>query len=361
MEAYGLLKNPRLKLIEPRMATLEELYLVHDEDYVQTIKKYSNTPKLFIKDHPNGLYGLGTMDDPVFPGMFEASALVSGASIVGAELLINDDSYEHVFNFGGGLHHAGRAKSSGFCIFNDAALAIQKMHVLAPKKKILYLDVDAHHGDGVQWIFYKDPDVLTLSIHQDGHSLFPGTGFMDERGEGEGKNYKVNFPIYPGTYDDAYLNMFRKLVPKIIEKYKPDILVSQLGVDTHYSDPLTMLGLSTTGHERIFKLIHQYAHEYCNGKWLALGGGGYLMTVVPRSWTMALAIMLDQEIPDDIPSEWVDFCADKIKDEEIPYKLRDHNMRAEYKLVKDPLYSVRIEDQIDKIEQYVNEQVLPNL
>ena len=363
MRAYGLLEDPKLKIIDPRMASFEELYLIHDKDYVEFVRKYSALKtEDIIKDNPRGKYGLGTLDDPIFPGMFEASSLVAGASITAAELLIGDDNFDHVFNFGGGLHHAFRAKAHGFCIFNDVSLAIQKIRLNNPDKKIMYLDIDAHHGDGVQQAFYEDSNVLTLSIHQDGHSLFPGTGFMHEIGEGTGKNYSVNFPIYPGTYDTVYLELFQNLVPKIMEAFNPDILVTQLGVDTHFMDPLTMLGLSTTGHEKIFKLIHEYVHKYCNGQWLALGGGGYQMTVVPRSWTMALAVMLDKpSIPNEIPLEWIDFCEKKIKDEETPYELRDKNYRVEEQLVKNPMFPVRIEDRISEIENFVEKNVIPAL
>ncbi|MCP4764389.1 MAG: acetoin utilization protein AcuC, partial [archaeon] len=169
MESYGLLKNPNLTLIEPRMATDEELCLVHDKEYVEIVKKYSKNPNEFFSDYPSGAYGLGTMDDPVFPGMYEASALVSGATVVAAEQVINDtNNIDYAFNFGGGLHHANHNLAHGFCIFNDISVGIQKVRKNNPNMKIMYLDIDAHHGDGTQWIFYDDPNVLTLSIHQDG-------------------------------------------------------------------------------------------------------------------------------------------------------------------------------------------------
>jgi len=361
MELYGLLKDPKLKMLPPRAATTEELYLVHDRDYVETVRKYSSQPQNFLKDHPRGIYGLGTMDDPVFPGMFEASALVAGASIVAGDAVMNDPNIDHAFNFGGGLHHAARNKAHGFCIFNDAAIAIQKIRLKHPNKKIMYLDIDAHHGDGVQWIFYKDSDVLKLSIHQDGNTLFPGTGFMEEIGEGQGINYTVNIPIYPGTYDDAYIDMFRIQIPRVMETFKPDLLVTQLGVDTYFQDPLTMLGLSTSGHEKLYKLIHDYVHEYCGGKWLALGGGGYLMNVVPRSWTMALATMLEVSIPNNIPEEWVEIAKKRIDDEEIPYQLRDKNFRVEEQLLKNPMFPVNIEKRLDEIDDFIKLKVVPAL
>lgn len=361
MKLMGLLDNPRLKIVQPKMATPEEIYLAHHKEYVDLVKKYSNLPiEQFYKDYPRGHFGLGTMDDPVFPGMYEASALVAGATITAAEMVMNDPEVDIAFNVGGGLHHAHKKMAHGFCIFNDIAIAIQKIRLKHPNLRICYLDIDAHHGDGVQNIFYNDPDILKIDIHQDGRTLFPGTGFFEETGEGEGKGLTVNMPIYPGTYDEAYIQMFDELVPKILDKFKPDLLVSQLGVDTYFTDPLTMLGLSTSGHEKLYKLIYKYSKEFCNGKWLAVGGGGYLMTVVPRSWTMALGIMLDVELPNELPQEWIDFAAKNINDEEIPYQLRDKNYRSEEQLVKNPMYSVRIDEQIRKIEDFVYNSVLKN-
>ncbi|MCP4762732.1 MAG: acetoin utilization protein AcuC, partial [archaeon] len=238
---------------------------------------------------------------------------------------------------------------------------IQKVRKNNPNMKIMYLDIDAHHGDGTQWIFYDDPNVLTLSIHQDGRTLFPGTGFLGETGKGDGENYSINFPIFPGTYDEVYIDMFDKLIPKIMEAYKPDLLVTQLGVDTHFMDPLTMLGLSTQGHEKIYKLIKKYVDKYCNEKWVALGGGGYLMTVVPRSWTMALAVMLGENIPNQIPMDWIDFCEKNLDDEEAPFELRDRNVRVEEQLIKNPMFPVRIEESIDRIEKFVENEILPKI
>ena len=362
MESFGLLKNPKLNIINARMATMEEILLVHNKEYTEIVKKYSNKSKLFYKDLPRGNFGLGTMDDPVFDGMYEASSLVVGASIEAANSIINNDDIDHAFNFSGGLHHAAKKLAHGFCICNDAAIAIQKLRLKNQDMKIMYLDIDAHHGDGVQSIFYDDPKVLTVSIHQDGQTLFPGTGALDEIGEKDGKNYSINMPLHPGTYDEPYIDMFRNLIPKIMDAFKPELIVTQLGVDTHYHDPLTMLGLTTTGHEKIYNLIHEYAHKYCEGKWLGLGGGGYLMTVVPRSWTMALGVMLEEEVSNTIPNDWIDFCDGlKLEDEETPYEMRDRNPRLEERLLKDPMFQARIEEKIDENENFIINEVIPNL
>ncbi|MHA1872255.1 MAG: acetoin utilization protein AcuC [Promethearchaeota archaeon] len=362
MKDMGLLDNPKLEIFKPEMALKEELLLVHNKEYVDVVKELSDNPKILREKYPHGIFGLGTQDDPVFKGMYEVSSLVVGGSIKAAELVMDESNeIDHSFNFGGGLHHANRKQASGFCIFNDVAIAIQKIRIRYPEKKIMYIDIDAHHGDGVQWIFYDDPHVLTLSLHQDGKTLFPGTGFLEENGEGEGKYTAINFPLYPGTYDEIYLDLFEDLVPKIIEAYKPDVLVTQLGVDTHFNDPLTMLNLTTTTYERLCKDIHEYAHKYTQGKWIALGGGGYLMCVVPRAWTMALGIMLEQPVPNEIPATWSKLCSEKIDDEEIPALMRDHNPRLELQLLKDPVFPVRIEKRSDEIKEYVKNNILPNL
>ncbi|MHA1110279.1 MAG: acetoin utilization protein AcuC [Promethearchaeota archaeon] len=362
MESYGLLKNPNLIIQEPTMATLEDLSLVHAKEYIDAVKRYSQDPKDIVGKHQRETFGLGSLDNPVFSGMFEASSMAVGASIAAAELVMDESNgINTAFNIAGGLHHAMRRLAHGFCIFNDVSVAIQKIRVKYPDSKIMYLDVDCHHGDGVQDTFYNDPDVLTLSIHQDGHTLFPGTGFMEEQGNESGKGYSINFPVYPGTYDSVYLDMFKLLIPRIMVAFQPDVLVTQLGADTYYGDPLTQMGLSTSGHYKMYHLIKKYVEQYSKGRWIAVGGGGYLMSAVPRSWTLALASMLDVNLPNEIPDEWIQFYEQKNIDEPTPYELRDNNYRAEEQILKNPMYSVRIEERLDAIEKYVMEEVLPNI
>jgi len=363
MESYGLLQHPRLEIQAPKMATREDLYLLHDKEYVDAVKKFSDDPQSIIGENLRETYGLGTLDNPVFRGMFEASCLAVGASIAAAELVMDEDNeINTALNIAGGLHHAMRRMAHGFCIFNDVAVAIQKIRIHHPDLKVLYLDIDAHHGDGVQQAFYEERDVLTLSIHQDGYTLFPGTGFMEERGKDSGYGYSINFPLYPGTYDSAYISMFKRHIPEIMKAFRPDVLVTQLGVDTYFADPLTQLGLSTTGHYKIFQLIKEYVEKYTTQKkWIAVGGGGYLMSAVPRSWTLALASMLDVTLPNTIPEEWITFFEQKHMDEPTPYELRDNNYRVEEQILKNPMFSVRIEERLDAIEKYVVEEVLPKL
>jgi acetoin utilization protein AcuC len=358
MESYKLLQHPNLEILEPNIATLKDLYLVHDEEYVDAVKKYSDNPKSIVGQPQRITYGLGTLDNPVFLGMFEASSLAVGASITAAEIVMDDSNEINTsFNIAGGLHHAMRDLAHGFCIFNDVAVAIQKIRVKYQDVKIMYLDIDAHHGDGVQNAFNDDPDVLTLSIHQDGHTLFPGTGFMEDYGKGN----SINFPVYPGTYDSVYIDIMKTNIPPIMEAFQPDVLVTQLGADTYFADPLTQLGLSTSGHYKIYKLIKSFVEKYSKRRWIAVGGGGYLMSAVPRSWTLALSVMLNEDLPNPIPEDWIEFFKSKALDESIPYELRDNNYRAEEQILKNPMYSVRIEERMDAIEKYVAEKVLPNL
>ncbi|MFX1257864.1 MAG: acetoin utilization protein AcuC, partial [Promethearchaeota archaeon] len=228
MEKLELLKNERLEVIKPRLCTREELERVHSSDYIDIVKKLSKNPKdNSVKPY---IYGLGPGDNPVFKGMYEASCLICGASVVAAEKVWIDNEFNFVFNPAGGLHHAMKNKASGFCIFNDIAVAIYHLKTLKKDIRIAYLDIDSHHGDGVQWLFYRDPNVLTISYHESGKFLFPGTGEINERGEGNGKGFSINFPLLPGTNNKMYLNLFRKTAPKLIEAYQPDILITQLGV-----------------------------------------------------------------------------------------------------------------------------------
>ncbi len=362
METYGLLQNPKIQIFPPVSASVEDLYLVHDEEYVEAVQRYSKNPKEIIGQHYGSTFGLGTMDNPVFSGMFEASSLAVGASILAAETVMEENNgINTAFNIAGGLHHAMRRLAHGFCIFNDVSIAIQKIRIRYPDLRVMYLDIDCHHGDGVQDTFYEDPDVLTVSIHQDGNTLFPGTGFMDEQGKELGKGYSINFPLYPGTYDNLYIDMFDLHIPRIMKAFQPDVLVTQLGADTYFRDPLTELGLSTSGHYKIYKLIKKYVKKYSKNRWIAVGGGGYLMSAVPRSWTLALSTMLDVNLPNTIPDEWIKFYESKHIDEPTPYELRDNNYRAEEQILKNPMFSVRIEERLDKIEKYVEEEVLPTL
>jgi acetoin utilization protein AcuC len=239
--------------------------------------------------------------------MHEASARVAGASLVAAEAVL-EGTAEHAFNPAGGLHHAMPERASGFCVYDDPALAVARL-LAGGVERIAYVDVDVHHGDGPQAIFWDDPRVLTISIHESGRYLFPGTGFTDERGGGEAEGTKVNVPLPPGTSDKGWLHAFGEVVPPLVRRWGPDVLVTQLGCDTHHTDPLAHLALSTRAYREAAAMLHELAHDAAGGRWLATGGGGYQWArVVPRAWTIYFAEMADRAVEDDLPHDWVELA-----------------------------------------------------
>ena len=296
--------GPESTLARPRQATLEELGLFHTEEYIEVVRSLSRGEKRLNASR----YNFGPGDNPVFPEMYETEALKVGSALSAGEL-VSSEEIEIAFSFGGGLHHAGPDHASGFCVFNDAAVAI---HWLLQKGlRVAYIDIDAHHGDGVQDAFYETDRVLTISLHETGLYLFPGTGFVEEMGSGAGRGYTVNLPLAPYTDDELYLWAFEEIVPPLVRRFQPDIVVSQLGVDTHYRDPLAHLCLTTSGYVAAVTTIKKLAP-----RWLALGGGGYDVDVVARSWTLAYGAMSGREFPDNLPPAYAEKYG--------PGNLRDH-------------------------------------
>jgi acetoin utilization protein AcuC len=248
-------------------------------------------------------FGLGTGDNPIFTGMHAAAGAVCGASVIAAELVASG-AVRHAFNPAGGLHHARRREASGFCIYDDPAVAIAAILEMQPQWRVMYLDVDVHHGDGVQWIFYDEPRVLTLSLHQSGQYLYPGTGFEDETGAGEAKGTAANIPLLPYTGEDDYLWALEATLPALASAFQPDVLVTQLGADTHYRDPLANLALTMPAYPRMARIIHDAVHRFAKDRWVATGGGGYQAdTVVPKVWTIHFAEMCG--VPEAVPEEWL--------------------------------------------------------
>jgi len=287
-EAYDLFAFPDAALIEARPASESEILRYHTSEYVATLKGVSSG---LI---PGNLsYGVGPGDNPVFPGLWEWSQFHTGASLQCAEL-VSEGEFDIAFNIAGGLHHAIADRASGFCYVNDPVIAIY--HFLDRGKRILYLDIDAHHGDGVQWAFYEDDRVLTVSFHQDGRTLFPGTGSPDETGHGKGVGYSVNVPMRPGTDDRVFWEGFGSVVPELMERFDPDVVVSQLGVDTFVNDPLAALELTTNGFCRAITYLREQGIP-----WVALGGGGYNPANVARAWTLGWAVMNGVDLPDEVP------------------------------------------------------------
>ncbi|MFQ5596020.1 MAG: acetoin utilization protein AcuC [Anaerolineae bacterium] len=280
------------RLIPPRPATDEELYLFHTPEYVEVVRRLSQGDI----GVPAWKYGFGPGDNPVWARMYETESLKVGSALLAAEL-VHGGKVDVAFSFGGGLHHAGPAMASGFCVFNDAAVAIHWL--LRQGRRVVYIDIDGHHGDGVQNAFYDTNRVLTISLHESGRHLFPGTGFVHEIGAGAGEGYSVNVPLPPYTDDETYLWAFHEVVPSLVERFAPDIVVSQLGIDTHYRDPLTHLALTTHGYVAVVETIKKLAP-----RWLALGGGGYDISVVPRAWTLAYGVMSEQAFGDELPASY---------------------------------------------------------
>ncbi|MFN2490241.1 MAG: acetoin utilization protein AcuC [Actinomycetota bacterium] len=296
----GLVGLGDVREVPSRSATSEEIIAVHDAAFVDAVRGIGDG----TMERWAGIeFGLGTPDNPIFDEMHEASAAVCGASIVAAELVVSGEA-RHSFNPAGGLHHARRREASGFCIYDDPAVAIAKVFELRPDWRVMYLDVDVHHGDGVQWIFYDDPRVLTVSLHQSGRYLYPGTGFEDEIGEGDARGTCANIPLLPGTGEDDYLWALERAAPALAEAFRPQLLLTQLGADTHHGDPLANLGLTMRAYPRMAHLLHEIAHRSAQGRWVATGGGGYQAeTIVPKVWTIHFAEMCGA--PERVPSEWL--------------------------------------------------------
>jgi acetoin utilization protein AcuC len=281
-----------------------ELEPCHSAGFVRVVRGFSSDP-FGLPDAGISEYG----DVPPFAGMHEAGAMVAGGSLRAMEAILRGD-VEHAFHPGGGLHHAMRDRASGFCIYNDVALGIARAR--RDGLRVLYLDFDVHHGDGVQDLFYDDPGVLTFSIHETGRYLFPGTGFADEIGEGRAAGSAVNVPLQPGTGEGAWLEAVRFLVPSLAAAFRPDIVVSQHGADSHAFDPLAHLRMTTTAMGEAARIVDAVAHRWAGGRWLATGGGGYdAYRVVPRSWSLVWLAGAHRDVPDSTPEAWRERWADE--------------------------------------------------
>lgn len=293
MEAYGLTALPGTRVLAPTPAEPAALRQFHTEEYLEVLRAASAGLEIPLAAR----YGLGPGDNPIWPGMYEASALACGGSIAAAELVASGE-VSRAFAFAGGLHHAMPDRASGFCYLNDVVLAIQTLR--AQGLRVCYVDIDAHHGDGVQHAFYDCADVLTISTHERGDRLFPGTGFVDEIGSGPGLGYAVNLPLNPGTDDAVYLEAFDAVVPPLVGAFRPDVIVAQLGIDSHRTDPLAHLELTVNGFAEALRRVLALAPRL-----VALGGGGYDLGNVARAWTVAWALMNEVELPDRLPEPFV--------------------------------------------------------
>jgi acetoin utilization protein AcuC len=289
MDALGLTRLPGTRVLAPAPASDAALGGFHTPGYLRVLQAADAG-----HDVPGAArHGLGPGDNPIWPGCYRASALACGGSIQAAEL-VAAGTVTRAFAFAGGLHHAMPDRASGFCYLNDAVLAIQALR--AHGLRVLYIDIDAHHGDGVQAAFYDQAEVLTLSIHERGDRLFPGTGSVDEFGIGAGRGYAVNLPLNPYTDDDVYLEAFDAVVPRVAAAFRPDVVVAQLGIDSHRTDPLTHLALTVNGFAEAVRRIVALAPRL-----VALGGGGYDLGNVARAWTIAWAVMNEAPLPATVP------------------------------------------------------------
>jgi acetoin utilization protein AcuC len=283
-------------VVEPPVADDAELERLHARAYVQQVRSFSDhawqPPRM----------GIGPGDCPPFHGMHEAAARVAGASILAARRVVAGE-VDHAFSPAGGLHHAMAARASGFCIYNDVALAVAVARDAG--HRVLYVDLDVHHGDGTQALFWDDPEVLTFSIHESGRTLFPGTGWPDETGGRGAEGTAVNVPLEALSGDASWWPIVEEAVPRLAEAFGPTFLVSQHGCDSHVLDPLAHLRVTTVSYARVTRLLDEVAHRHCAGRWVATGGGGYdAYRVVPRSWALVWLAQAHAEVPAETPLAW---------------------------------------------------------
>jgi acetoin utilization protein AcuC len=312
IRAYGLDASPQAVRLEPGPATDDVLALVHERAYIEATRAAGHG-----EEGPWATFGYGPGDNPIFDRMHEAGAIVAGATVEAARAVLAGD-VAHAFNAAGGLHHAMPARASGFCVYDDPAVAIAWM-LQQGVERIAYIDVDVHHGDGPQAIFWNEPRVLTISIHQYAPwYFFPGTGDAAERGGPQAEGTAVNVPLGPDTGEDAWMAAFRASVLPVAREFRPDVLVTQLGCDTHRTDPLAQQQLTTRTYREVARELHGLAHEVAGGRWVATGGGGYQWArVVPRAWTLYFAEMAGSEIDDALPAAWVEE-AERLAGDRVP-------------------------------------------
>lgn len=293
LEALGAAVNPE----RPDPLTVEELLAVHDRDYVNAVEAISDGRP--VEDLEQ--WGLGTADNPIVEGMAEGARHIAGGTVLAARMLVEGRA-ETILQLGGGLHHARAAMASGFCLYNDLALAIHRM--VTAGWHVAYLDLDVHHGDGVQGIFYDHERVMTISLHETGEYLFPGTGWLHELGRGMGRGLKLNLPLQPFTEGDTYRDVLLELAESALGWFRPDALIVQAGADAHFSDPLADLMLTTQDFELIYRDVLDLAERFCRGRLLVTLGGGYSLPATPRIWAILYHVLQGLEIPSELPPEW---------------------------------------------------------
>ena len=323
LEAYGAFDAPNVSLVSPRAASNDELLWYHSPEYIAAVRRLNEGD--FSVDQLSFNFGPG--DNPAYQGIYDASALSTGATLTAVELLLSDE-VDAAFSISGGLHHAMPSYAYGFCVFNDPVIGIKRL--LTQGMKVAYVDIDCHHGDGVQHAFYDTDGVMTISLHESGAFLFPGTGHTQEIGAGRGRGYSVNVPLYPYTTDEVYLWAVREVALPLLQRFRPDVLVTQLGIDSHFRDPITHLALSVQGHAAVVEELGSLGV----GKWLALGGGGYDLQAVARAWALDFAVMSEQRLAANIPQAYSEkYAVSSLRDvDDIPVQtdmIRDARTFAE--------------------------------
>ena len=303
LKEIGLLNASNVEIVRSAPASDEAITRVHDPAYVAAVRQYSANPVL-AASWEAGQWGLAAGGDtPAFAGMHEAAALLCGASLSGMDAIL-DERAEAAFSPQGGLHHGLANRASGFCVYNDTAVAIQAA-LDSGVERVAYVDIDVHHGDGTQWIFWDDPRVLTCSVHQDGQFLFPGTGWLTERGGESAPGSALNVPLPAGSGDGPYVRAITEVLAPAVRAFAPEVIVTQMGSDPHHQDPLAHLQVSLSAIRVVYDHIHELAVTAADGRWLALGGGGYNFDLVPRAWVLLFAEMIGAEVPEQLPAGWV--------------------------------------------------------
>ena len=338
MVELGLLSGPGVQVIESPLAPKEALLTFHRLDYLETLEEFSrlDTPRA------NFFYGLGDVENPVFQGLYDWSRLVAGGTLEAAHQVVGN-GVRVAFNMGGGWHHAHAARASGFSYLNDAVIAINEL--LARGLRVAYVDIDAHHGDGVQEAFYETDRVLTISLHESGRDFFPNTGFVHEMGEGRGYGYAVNVPFSPHADDLIFEQAFRRVVMPLLSAFQPDVLVTQMGVDALRTDPMTRLELTTGAIEYVARSFLQTGLP-----WIALGGGGYDRLNVARAWSLIWGVMIGAEVPDMLPPR---FAATAVALGETSGRLRDLPHLAQ------PDDYARAQEALDEVLRALEKRLFP--
>jgi acetoin utilization protein AcuC len=345
LESLDFFKSESVHQYESELSSDEDLLTVHTQEYINKIKELSRT----------GIGYVDRKDTPAFKGMYEITKRAVGGTLKAVDLIM-ENKVNHAWNSLGGFHHAKASSGSGFCIFNDAAIAIKKIINNYGLERVLYLDIDAHHGDGVQEIFYNNDKVFKISIHESGKTLFPYSGFIGETGEKQGQGYNINIPLPIGTFDEAYTHILNKILPLVSEYFSPQFIVFVIGPDAHYLDPLSHLSLTSNSYLEIANLVHDMSHKFCGGKCLLLGGGGYSLNATPRIWALILSEFVNIKLNNNIPKDWIEKYSQIFNHENIYEKLPEYLEDTQQPKI-DPLRFKKISSQITQITDRIIENI----